>query len=564
MNVVTKVNRRILKLLTDQKRICSVMITFVSLFVSVDLEAQNSRFERNTDRFEYNYGFEIGSGIYTHFGDLPRYTDYQYPEIRREGYHLGIDKRINPSWSTALQLNYGDIAQNGDVAANIHNFKATIYGATLLGYYHLDNTAQRFLNNRFAPFIGSGVSFRLMQLNADVYDANGNKYHYWADGTIKDLPESYENYLTASDIHRDYKYETNLADSLNNFSPVLISIPIEAGVRLKIIPELYADLSIQYHFGFNDLLDGHVGNSLGDQFTYSAVGLTYVFGTQRKEKKEYEELYGDLDLDAIDDEDYDGDGVVFRLDKCPGTPKGHRVDQWGCSIEPPVVHVPDSVTVEDVVIEIVSRNPLDSVRYVIVDKITGDTVFVGYTDKEGNITYKFPDPEIGDRINYEVTLDKQGYFTKTFEIDERHDGREKYSFNWDGAIEFHKIEQGVDVGKVYDLNTIYYERNKSEIRPSAKLELNKIVEALRANPEISIELGSHTSSRGTDAYNQKLSEDRARIAAEYIISQGISADRITFMGYGETKLLNHCSNGKVCSEEEHAINRRTEFNVVDH
>jgi len=541
-----------------------ITLLFLVLVTSVSSIAQNSRFARNTTRFEYNLSLELGSGMFTHFGDLPRYSDYQYPQIRREGYHLSLDKRINSMFSASLQLNYGHISQNGNVRPDIHNFLATTYGGTILGYYHFDNTDQKYLNNRFAPFVGAGVSLKYFELTADIYDVNGSKYYYWSDGYLKDQPDAYENYFTANNINRDYNYETNLKDSIIGLSNMLISIPVEVGVRIKIIPELYADLSIQYHFGFNDMLDGHVGNGLGDQFTYSSVGLSYVFGTQREEKEEYEELYGDLDMASIDDFDYDGDGVMFREDKCPGTPKGHRVDQWGCSIEVPEEPVPDTVGIEDIVIEIISQSPIDSVRYVIIDKATGDTVYVGYTDKDGSVSYKFSEPELGDKIEYEVILDKTGYFTKKFDIDETHDGRDNYKFNWDGPIEMHKIEKGVDVGKVYDLSTIYYARDKYDIRPGAKIELDKIAAALRDNPEITIELGSHTSSRGSDSHNQKLSEQRAKAAAEYLFSQGISKDRLTFKGYGESKIINKCVNDVLCTDEEHAVNRRTEFKVVTH
>jgi outer membrane protein OmpA-like peptidoglycan-associated protein len=78
-----------------------------------------------------------------------------------------------------------------------------------------------------------------------------------------------------------------------------------------------------------------------------------------------------------------------------------------------------------------------------------------------------------------------------------------------------------------------------------------------------IELSSHTDSRSSDAFNLQLSQKRAKAAVDYLISKGINKNRLIAIGYGETKLLNKCSNDVNCSEEEHAINRRTEFKILE-
>lgn len=77
-----------------------------------------------------------------------------------------------------------------------------------------------------------------------------------------------------------------------------------------------------------------------------------------------------------------------------------------------------------------------------------------------------------------------------------------------------------------------------------------------------VELGSHTDSRGSDSYNQKLSQNRAQSAVDYITSRGISSARISAKGYGESVLLNKCADGVPCSDQEQQVNRRTEFKVI--
>lgn len=119
------------------------------------------------------------------------------------------------------------------------------------------------------------------------------------------------------------------------------------------------------------------------------------------------------------------------------------------------------------------------------------------------------------------------------------------------------------IDKAVRLDNIYYDYNKWAIRPDAAVELDKLVALLQNNPQIKIELSSHTDSRGSDKYNQNLSQKRAQSAVDYIVSKGISKDRIKAKGYGESKLLNKCSSGIKCSEEEHQWNRRTEFKVIE-
>jgi len=124
-------------------------------------------------------------------------------------------------------------------------------------------------------------------------------------------------------------------------------------------------------------------------------------------------------------------------------------------------------------------------------------------------------------------------------------------------------KSGVDIAKVLNLNPIYFDTNKALITDLARIELDKVLKYLKEYPTVKIEIGSHTDSRGSDAYNLKLSSRRAKATANYIISKGIDASRIKSKGYGETVLRNGCGNGVKCSKLEHADNRRSEFIVIE-
>lgn len=125
--------------------------------------------------------------------------------------------------------------------------------------------------------------------------------------------------------------------------------------------------------------------------------------------------------------------------------------------------------------------------------------------------------------------------------------------------------QNIEVlAEVSSLNSIYFDYDSHEIRNDAKLELDKIVNLMNNEyPNMVIKIESHTDSRGTLDYNDKLSTDRANATYEYLISRGIDASRITeHQGFGERRLANGCDDSADCAEADHQMNRRTQFIVV--
>ena len=109
---------------------------------------------------------------------------------------------------------------------------------------------------------------------------------------------------------------------------------------------------------------------------------------------------------------------------------------------------------------------------------------------------------------------------------------------------------------------LYFDFDKSFIRPDAALELEKVLAAMNEYPEMIISFESHTDSRGNDIYNEKLSERRAKSTRRWLLDRGISPDRLTAKGFGESQLLNQCANDVKCSEEEHQQNRRSFFRII--
>lgn len=121
----------------------------------------------------------------------------------------------------------------------------------------------------------------------------------------------------------------------------------------------------------------------------------------------------------------------------------------------------------------------------------------------------------------------------------------------------------INLNEGIKIDNIYYNYNSSEIREDAKKELDKLIQVLRDNPSLDIELGSHTDARGKATYNSELSQKRAQSAVDYITTKGdISANRIVAKGYGESQILNKCKDGIDCDERMHEQNRRTELKIT--
>ncbi|MBB1140441.1 OmpA family protein [Myroides sp. WP-1] len=125
------------------------------------------------------------------------------------------------------------------------------------------------------------------------------------------------------------------------------------------------------------------------------------------------------------------------------------------------------------------------------------------------------------------------------------------------------LELQDDLFKKLNLKPIYFDFDQSNIRRDASIELMKIVEVMKEYLTLKIDVRSHTDSRGNDEYNRMLSERRVKATIQWMVKQGINPSRLTGKGYGETQLLNKCSNGVSCTDEQHQENRRSEFIILE-
>lgn len=196
-------------------------------------------------------------------------------------------------------------------------------------------------------------------------------------------------------------------------------------------------------------------------------------------------------------------------------------------------------------------------------------------DKNYFVTFEESDPAFAD-VKKMLLTDEQGKVVKEAAVDVKREfkfellstdqkqlGKIYIDDPWLKVLEFKtKVSAEVHKDSITIIENIYYDYGKYELLPEAKHTLDKVIQIMKNDPHIVIELSSHTDSRSSDEFNMALSKKRAKTAVDYVISYSISPKRITGIGYGETRLINKCANGVECTEEEHAQNRRTEFKIM--
>lgn len=207
-----------------------------------------------------------------------------------------------------------------------------------------------------------------------------------------------------------------------------------------------------------------------------------------------------------------------------------------------------------------NKQPLDNARVTLFEVVGSRTGNSNTKDGGTGNTIKFL---LDFDKNYRATVERDGYFPKTFE------------FNTVGLVGDNTIEREVFLEKApgsdmetivinqpIRLNNIYYDFDDDKILPDAEKDLSALLQLMDEYKNMVIELSSHTDAQGSDKYNERLSQRRAQSAVEWLISRGVDPKRLVPVGYGERHILNHCVNGVSCSDDEHRVNRRTEFKII--
>lgn len=173
-----------------------------------------------------------------------------------------------------------------------------------------------------------------------------------------------------------------------------------------------------------------------------------------------------------------------------------------------------------------------------------------YTNAEG-IIYR----GLGKATDYTAATSLDGYMNESVAFTTKN---QPY-----GTLKKELHIEKVEVGQKFVMNNIYYLFDKWDLLTESEAELDKLLKVLYDNPSWKVELSSHTDCRGTNKYNDLLSQKRSASAVGYITGKGIQTGRLIAKGYGEKQLVNHCKDGINCTEDEHRLNRRTEFTILE-
>ena len=286
----------------------------------------------------------LGVGMLSFHGDLYA-NHYQAPWTARVGYDLNISQRLSRSFQLNFNVLFGKLGANEWLDNRQQNFQSEIRSGGLSILYDFGN----FIPDRYRirPWISAGVNSFEFLSKTDLYDKNGNKYFYWSDGSIKNIDEHAANASTAINLVRDYTYETDIRelnkDGFGKYQERAWAFPIGFGAIMKITDRFDLKMGMQYYFTTTDYIDGITNNSLGtrsgtkqkDNFVYTSFALQYDLVFKKKGKMDTlpDGYFDGIDWLAIDNGDYDEDGIKDWDDKCHGTPKGVKVNELGCPLD---------------------------------------------------------------------------------------------------------------------------------------------------------------------------------------------------------------------------------------
>lgn len=322
----------------------------VNLTVAVAiLLAGSTAMAQVTDQSDFGTNAEIkpkvglGAGIFTFFGDVHD-NNYSHLFTSSIGYELMFARNLSKNFDIELKAVLGNLTINERSLERNLNFSSGIFNGSANLVFNFNSLYKQ--PKVLHPYLSVGIGYLHFDSKTDLYDANGIKYNYWSDGSIRSLPEDDELAETAEVLQRDYEFETDLRqmnlDSLGKYSQSSLSIPVSGGMNFRISPRVNFRLGATFFYNFTDLVDNisdvgagtRQGNSTNDLMLFTNASLTYnLWKDDASSNYNGNQYYDNYNFDIVFTDDTDGDGVIDFSDECQGTPKGIPVDYKGCPFD---------------------------------------------------------------------------------------------------------------------------------------------------------------------------------------------------------------------------------------
>jgi opacity protein-like surface antigen len=287
----------------------------------------------------------VGLGNMSFMGDIADNTSTFTYTNWRMGYNFRIEHRTWSALGFALNGLYGKVVENERSPVRNLNFESTIMQGEFDIMIYLDNNL--FINraSRFSPYLFGGVGYMMFDPKTNLTNEDGKAYYYWDDGTIRTeakdentighiTPGTPEYNITTLDDSYETKIDKSLDVDQKTITKTGLTFPVGVGLRYKLSDMFDVCASGTYYITMTDYLDGLKGSkgiSGNDAFIYTSLSFAWNIGMGKP--KAAPTIYDEIDFDALDNEDDDGDGINNNDDWCAGTPSGVPVDANGCPFD---------------------------------------------------------------------------------------------------------------------------------------------------------------------------------------------------------------------------------------
>lgn len=285
-----------------------------------------------------------GVGVLSYYGEVQNYQIGFSPLVNRVAASVFLNAPLSNGFNLEFSAMFGRIGANERSLERNLNFDSRIRSGSMMvnyNFYHLLKNTSR----NFTPFVGVGITSFEFLSKTDLYDSNGQKYHYWNDGSIMSLSQTDPLASTATELYRDYTYESDLReqnlDSLGKYKEQSFAIPVSIGGEWHLTSRVDFRLSTTLNYTFTDLIDNissagegdRKGDDKNDHFMYTSFALSYDLEFGKEEIRLDDDVLIDDDWSLFSSSDLDKDGVIDAFDKCPKTPLEAKVDKDGCPLD---------------------------------------------------------------------------------------------------------------------------------------------------------------------------------------------------------------------------------------
>lgn len=314
------------------------------------LDFLNTAGDSLEEKSMYKPSIGVGYGSFMFMGDVN--DSYRNFAVGRQGLRLIVSRRVN----SFLEMDYSVIKgklSGTEISGDRHlNFVTDLLCGGVSARYNFSHLfkerdallASETFRTKVRPFVSLGLEAFEYSSKGDLRDANGYAYHYWSDGTIRNITENPETASNSIILKRDYVYETDLReqdiDGYGKYPLIAFAIPLELGFQADLSDRVSVRLSTTLHMSFNDKVDNiartgegdRAGDRLKDNFLFTAFSVHYDLFRERNVPSCYRQI-DLLDISTFEFIDEDKDNVKDLYDECAYTEPGVKVDAKGCPVD---------------------------------------------------------------------------------------------------------------------------------------------------------------------------------------------------------------------------------------